>query len=85
MRKVGDYKMSEEKSAPLFIKVENYKEVLELMRSIKKKVAESKSTLEKIYELKGEEDLKIEEWDDILKEIEKKVSFIDDGLFEPKV
>lgn len=77
--------MSEEKSAPLFIKVENYKEVLELMRSIKKKVAESKSTLEKIYELKGEEDLKIEEWDDILKEIEKKVSFIDDGLFEPKV
>ncbi len=85
MRKAGDYKMSEEKNAPLFIKVENYKEVLELMRSIKKKVVESKANLEKIYELKGEEDLKIEEWDDILKDLEKKVNFIDDGLFEPKV
>jgi len=77
--------MTEEKIAPLFIKVENYREVLELMRSIKKKVIESKATLEKIYELKGEEDLKIEEWDDILKDLEKKVDFIDEGLFEPKV
>ena len=77
--------MMEEKSASLFIKVENYREVIELMRTIKRKVEEAKSLLEKIYAVKGEEDAKIEEWDDLLKDIEKKTSFVDESLFEPRV
>jgi len=40
--------MVEEKETPLFIKVENYKEVTDLMRSIKRKVEEAKATLERI-------------------------------------
>ena len=76
--------MTEEKETPLFIKVENYKEVIDLMRSIKRKVGEAKSTLEKIYTIKSEEDVKIEEWDDLLRDLEKKTSFIDETLLESK-
>ena len=76
--------MMEEKEPKLFIKVENYREVAELMRIIKRKIDEAKSTLEKIYAIKSEEDVKIEEWDDLLRDLEKKTSFIDETLLESK-
>ena len=76
--------MIEEKEAPIFIKVENYKEVIELMRSIKRKVEEAKANLERIYTIKSEEDIKIEEWDDLLRDLEKKTTFIDETLLESK-
>ena len=76
--------MIEEKEAPIFIKVENYKEVIELMRAIKRKVEEAKANLERIYTIKSEEDIKIEEWDDLLKDLEKKTTFIDETLLESK-
>tara|TARA_B100001013_G_C24496884_1_gene397508 strand:- start:274 stop:507 length:234 start_codon:yes stop_codon:yes gene_type:complete len=76
--------MIEEKETPIFIKVENYKEVIELMRSIKRKIEEAKSNLDRIYTIKSEEDVKIEEWDDLLRDLEKKTTFIDETLLESK-
>ena len=76
--------MIEEKETPIFIKVENYKEVIELMRSIKRKIEEAKSNLDRIYTIKSEEDIKIEEWDDLLRDLEKKTTFIDETLLESK-
>ena len=74
----------EEKETQLFIKIENYKEVIDLMRSIKRKIEESKTNLERIYTIKSEEDVKIEEWDDLLRDLEKKTTFIDETLLESK-
>ena len=51
--------MAEEKETPLFIKIENYKEVIELMRTINKRVEEAKANLERIYTIKSEEDIKM--------------------------
>jgi len=73
----------QKENMPLFIKVENYEEIKELMDMIKKKVEESKDYLERIYELKKEEDKTVEEWDNILHDLEKKIEFIDDKLVEP--
>ena len=74
---------NQKENMPLFIKVENYEEIKELMDMIKKKVEESKDYLERIYELKKEEDKTVEEWDNILHDLEKKIEFIDDKLVEP--
>ena len=76
--------MARENETPLFIKVENYKEVIELMRTINKRVEEAKANLERIYTIKSEEDIKIEEWDDLLRDLEKKTAFIDETLLESK-
>ena len=76
--------MIEEKEAPIFIKVENYKEVIDLIRSIKRKIEEAKANLERIYTMKSEEDIKIEEWDDLLRDLEKKTTFINETLLESK-
>jgi len=74
---------TQKENMPLFIKIENYNEIKELMDMIKKKVEESKEYLERIYELKSEEDKTIEDWDNVLHALEEKIEFIDEKLVEP--
>ncbi|MBU0457679.1 MAG: hypothetical protein ABH824_02480 [Nanoarchaeota archaeon] len=69
---------------PVFIKVEEYDDVLDLVKLIKKKLDEAKSTLLKINDLKNEEDHQLEMWQNTLAEVEKKVDFIDHSLNEPE-
>lgn len=69
---------------PVFVKVEEYNQVLELMQTIRRKLDEAKGTLARINELKNEEDHQVELWQNTLMEIEKKVDFMDHSLNEPE-
>lgn len=69
---------------PVFVKVEEYDNVLGLLKTIKSKLDEAKATISKIGELKSEEDHQLEMWQSTLAEIEKKVEFIDQSLTEPE-
>ncbi len=69
---------------PVFVKVEEYNDVLSLIKAIRRKMEEAKETLAKINELKNEEDHQVELWQNSLVEIEKKVDFIDHSLSEPE-
>jgi uncharacterized NAD(P)/FAD-binding protein YdhS len=69
---------------PVFVKVDEYHEVVNLMRAVRKKMDEAKGTLLKINDLKNEEDHQIEMWQNTLAEIEKKIDFIDHSLNEPE-
>jgi len=69
--------------AQVFVKIENYKDVLHTVGLIRDKLNEAKSTLSKIRELKQEEDSELENWDTKLSEIETKIEGIDQILFEP--
>lgn len=69
---------------PVFVKVEEYNEVLDLVRVIRKKLDEAKETLLKIHDLKNEEDHQVEMWQNTLSEVEKKIDFIDHSLSEPE-
>ncbi len=69
---------------PVFVKVHDYNDVLELMRTIRRKLDEAKETLAKVTDLKNEEDHQLELWQNSLAEIEKKVDFIDHSLSEPE-
>lgn len=70
--------------APVFVRIDEYKGVLEIMGLIKDKLNEARDTLGKINELKNEEDSELEIWNTTLEEIEKKVEQIDKELFEPE-
>jgi len=70
--------------APLFVKIDEYKDVLDIIGMIRNKLDDAKKTLAKINELKNGEDAELESWSKALNEIEKKVSFIDKALFEPE-
>jgi uncharacterized coiled-coil DUF342 family protein len=69
--------------AQIFVKIDEYKEILELVNSIKSKLEESRETLNKINELKNDEDSELDLWNTELEEIEKRIEHIDKVLFEP--
>ena len=69
---------------PVFVKIDEYNEVLNLVKLVRKKLEEAKEVLLKINDLKNEEDHQLEMWQNSLAEIEKKVDFIDHSLNEPE-
>ena len=69
---------------PVFIKVERYKEVLEIMEVLRTKISQAKKTLAKINELKDKEDQELAAWSNAVNDVEKRVEGIDSGLFEPE-
>jgi len=68
---------------PVFIKIESYEDVLDLIEMIRKKTNEAKTTLLKINELKEEEERKITIWKDNLFSIENKLDELNNKLFQP--
>jgi len=69
---------------PVFVRIEDYRDVLELMGILKTKIEDAKRTLAKINELKGKEDSELAEWKAEIGNVEKKVDYIDHVLFEPE-
>ena len=69
---------------PVFVKIDEYNDVLDLVGVVKKKLDEAKETLLKIHDLKNEEDHQLEMWQNTLTEVEKKVDFINHSLSEPE-
>lgn len=69
--------------AQVFVKIDNYKDILSTVGLIKNKLDDAKNTLAKVRELKNQEDSELENWDGKLSEIESKIEEIDRILFEP--
>jgi uncharacterized protein YfkK (UPF0435 family) len=73
-----------ERQAPVFVKIEDYKDVLDILDLVKNKVNEAKRSLHEINEMKNQEDSELAIWSRELDEIERKVEFIDNTLLEPE-
>ena len=73
-----------ERQMPVFIKIKEYKEIIEVMRLVKSKLESAKKILYKINELKNKEDAELNEWGSNINEIEKKMEEIDNSMFGPE-
>ena len=77
--------MREQRSGmPVFVKVDEYKEILDVLDMIKGKIKEIRETLGSINSLRNEEDAELAMWNNTINEIEKKVDSIDRIMFEPE-
>ena len=77
--------MREQKSGmPVFVKVDEYKEILDVLEMIKSKVKEIRAALGDINSLRNEEDAELATWNKTINEIEKKIDGIDRIMFEPE-
>ena len=70
--------------APVFVKIEEYKDILDILELIKDRLNGAKRTLADINEMKNDEDSELEMWESTLNEIEKNLDSIDRTLFEPE-
>ena len=73
-----------ERQTPVFVRIEDYKDVLDIMELIKSKITEAKQTIEQINVLKNQEDSELELWHNELTDIERKIEYMDSTLFEPE-
>ena len=76
--------MKEYKEASVFVKIEDYKDILDILELVKDRLEEAKRTLANINEIKNDEDSELEMWGSALGEIERKIESIDRSLFEPE-
>lgn len=66
---------------PIYIKLDEYESVTDIVNLIKEKLNESKDLLNKINQLRQEEDIEINDWKAQIESIEKKIANIDKMLF----
>ena len=69
----------------VYVKIEEYKDVTEIIDLLKNKIQEAKNTIEQVEALKTQEDSTLAEWKQDLKLVEEKITFLDNALMEPKL
>ena len=66
----------------VFIKLDDYKDVVEIVGLAREQLAKAKAVLEKLESLKQQENTQLESWQSSLAEIEKRMEEIDRKLAE---
>ena len=74
-----------EQKAPVFVKIEDYKDITEIMGLIKEKLDQARFLLNKVNEIKKQEDAELANWSKELEEVTKRVHEIDHLLLEPEL
>ncbi|PIN79369.1 hypothetical protein COV16_04615 [Candidatus Woesearchaeota archaeon CG10_big_fil_rev_8_21_14_0_10_34_8] len=69
---------------PVFVKLDEYKNILMLVETLKNQVNSAKETLNQIRKLKQEEDVELEIWQTVVTEIESRMDFIESTLTKPE-
>ncbi|MBU0666137.1 MAG: hypothetical protein ABIC91_05080 [Nanoarchaeota archaeon] len=64
----------------IFVKIDEYKEILNIVGIVKNKITKAKETIDKINELKKQENEEIETWGSNLESVSKKVGVIEEAL-----
>ncbi len=72
------------KDKNVFVKIDEYNDILDIIALINEKVREARIILGKIDDLKNQEDLELDAWKSSLDDVERKLKYIDQTLFEPK-
>lgn len=66
---------------PIFVKIDAYEDIRDILNLVKKKIAEARGVLDRIQQLRHEEEAELEVWNNEIEDVEKKVSFVDKSLF----
>tara|TARA_Y100000310_G_C20693181_1_gene823729 strand:- start:1747 stop:1977 length:231 start_codon:yes stop_codon:yes gene_type:complete len=74
----------EKQGTPVFVKLEEYKDILDILAMIKAKTNDAKVLLHKIHELKKEEESNLQLWHNELEDIDRTIDAVDKMLFTPE-
>ncbi|MBN1156474.1 hypothetical protein JXA85_02575 [Candidatus Woesearchaeota archaeon] len=69
------------KESQFFVKINEFKEIFDIVNTIKAKLDEAHKSFEKIYGLKAEEEKFLEQWKQDIDEVERKIGFVEGVLF----
>src|SRR3989344_1291310 len=66
----------------LFVKIDKYQEAIRTLNLIKESLMSTEHILNKLHQIKSQEDNEIQQWHEQIKRIKQKIVFIDKNLFE---
>lgn len=69
-------------AAPVFIKIEEYKEILDIVSLLKNKIGEGREIIARLNKIKEEEDNELSVWSSELDDIAGKIDAIDKSLLK---
>ncbi|MEK6857323.1 MAG: hypothetical protein AABX39_01920 [Nanoarchaeota archaeon] len=69
---------------PVFVKLDEYKELVKVLEETKEKLVNAKELLSKIEELKRQEDAELESWNTEISEAEERIDDVDKILLKPE-
>ena len=72
-------------TAPVYVKVEKYNEINKTIGEIRGKIAEAKTILAKVLELKNQEDREVSLWQSDLDIVEQRIGQIQETLPRPDI
>ena len=70
---------------PVFVKIEDYKNIVDVLHVSQEKLQTAKALLSKIQELKEEEDAELAAWQAELDDIDERLHHVSRTLLEPEV
>jgi glutamate synthase domain-containing protein 2 len=70
------------KDNTLFVKIDKYQESMRTLNLIKESLMSTEHILNKLQQIKSQEDNEIQQWHEQIKRIKQKIVFIDKNLFE---
>lgn len=70
---------------PVYVKVEDCKDIVDILTLTQEKIEKARYLLEQIHELKGEEDAALSKWRDELDGVEDRLKALDEKFSEPQV
>ena len=70
--------------APIFVKVDEYKEILDVLEMVKAKIKEIKGTLDNLNSFREQEDSELQIWNSTMEDVQAKIDAIDRVMYEPE-
>lgn len=67
-------------NVPIYVKVDKYQELLETVKAIETKLNTVNKTIEKINELKGQEDAQMKNWTENLSDLRSRLDKINNAF-----
>ena len=75
-------KMKKPRNTPIFVKLDEYEDIVNIMNIVQRQISQAKNLLNKVADLKSQEDIELEKWYADISEVENKIKWIDSTLFE---
>ena len=70
--------------SPVFIKIDDYRKVLDSIDDLKKQISIIRKTIDDIHKVREEEQNELSSWSEKVDDIEQKILSVDKVLFEPE-
>lgn len=66
----------------VFIKIENYNEILDVLDLFRKKLQDTQGTLDEIVKIRAEEEEEINSWKSNMEQVQNEINKVSKNLFE---